>query len=634
MRNNAWRLPFGAEVGEGGTIFRVWAPAARSVEVALTTTAGHGYQPLGPTGEGVFSGLAAGVGPGSLYKFRLDGAAEYPDPYSRSQPQGVHGPSAVVDPGSYEWHDAGWRGPFPEGQVIYEVHVGTYTPNGTCDDLIDELPELARLGVTALQIMPLNEFSGRWNWGYDGVDLFAPSRNYGGPEGFKRLVDAAHQQGLGIILDVVYSHLGPEGNYLRNFAPDYFTDRYATPWGEALNFDGDNSRWVREYVVQNACYWLNEYHVDGLRLDATHAIFDSSRPHVLAELAERGRASLPPGRQVLFLAEDNRNEVGLIRDRESGGWGLDMIYADDFHHELIVLLTGQRDGYYVDYYGQPDNIAQTIKEGFLYQGERSPFFRAPRGTPTADEPAWQFLFCLQNHDQVGNRALGERLNQLVGRQQYLVAAALLLLVPETPLLFMGQEFAASSPFLYFTDHSPDLGRLVTEGRRREFHGFAAFADPEAARRMPDPQAEGTFLQSKLDLGERRRHGGVYRLHGDLLALRRRDPVLGYNERRDLQAAALSESVLALRFWRAEEQRLVLVNFSNPAQFRFSQDELLAELPEGQRYLIWSSADPRYGTAPTQAPLGLRLPDELRLPAWSVIVLGPEGALAPQGAPGR
>ena len=621
-----WRLPLGAEITPSGVVFRVWAPAARRVDVALFAPDGVEHCPLAPEGEGLYAGFVAGAGPGSLYKFRLDGGPEYPDPYSRFQPEGVHGPSQVVDPGAYEWHDADWRGLPPGGLVIYELHVGTYTPGGTCDDLIAELPELARLGATAVQIMPVAEFPGRRNWGYDGVDLFAPSRNYGGPAALKRLVDAAHRQGLGVILDVVYSHLGPEGNYLRAFSPDYFTDRYDTPWGEALNFDGARSRWVREFVIQNACYWLNEYHIDGLRLDATHAIFDGSPQHVLAELAERARRSLPPGRRALFIAEDNLNQAALIHPCSAGGLGLDVMYADDFHHELIVLLTGQRDGYYVDFEGRPKNLARAVKEGFIYQGEESTYTGTPRGVPTTDEPAWQFLFFLQNHDQVGNRAFGERLHHLIGRQEYLAAAALLLLVPETPLLFMGEEFAASSPFLYFTDHSGELGKLVTEGRRREFQRFAAFADPAAAARIPDPQAESTFRASVLDLAERRRHGGVYRLYRDLLALRRSDPILGRNDRFQLQAAALSERVLGLRFWHGEEQRLVLANLGEPAVFEFALDSLLAQVPPACRHLVWSSADPRYGTSPVKAPLGLQMPDLLRLPAWSVIVLGPQRAM--------
>ncbi|MDA8218876.1 MAG: malto-oligosyltrehalose trehalohydrolase, partial [Dehalococcoidales bacterium] len=499
MNETGWRLTMGAEVRPAGVYFRVWAPAARVVEVEIHGSAGPNYHRLdAETGE-VLAGLVPDVGAGTLYKYRLDEGQAYPDPYSRSQPEGVHAPSAVVDPTAYEWHDASWQGLSLQGLVLYQCHVGTYTPEGTFAALADQLPEIKKLGVNALQILPIAAFPGSRNWGYDGVDLYAPTANYGGPLEFKRFVDTAHGEGLGVVLDVVYNHLGPDGNYLRAYSPFYFTDRYHTPWGDALNYDGEHSHWVREYVVQNACYWLNEYHVDGLRLDATHAIFDKSPRHILRELSERARASLPPGRQVVLIAEHNGNDVRFLHPPEAGGYGLDLIYADDFHHEMRVILTGEREGYYVDYEGSADNVAKIIQEGFLYQGQLSAYMGRPRGTPTTDEPARQFLYCLQNHDQVGNRAFGERLNHMLGRNLYATASALLLLVPETPLIFMGQEFAASTPFLYFTDHNPELGKLVTIGRREEFKRFSAFSDPERREQIPDPQAEATFLRSKLDL---------------------------------------------------------------------------------------------------------------------------------------
>ena len=626
MTDSGWHLPMGAEVLPDGVSFRVWAPAARAVEVEIHGPDGVAAYPLaGPT-DGTFEGFVPGIGAGTLYKFRLDGGASYPDPYSRYQPQGVHGPSAVVDPAAYEWHDDGWQGLAPEGLVIYECHVGTYTPHGTFDALAEELPEIARVGVNAVQLMPVAEFPGRWNWGYDGVDLFAPTRAYGGPEGLKRLVDAAHRLGIGIILDVVYNHLGPDGNYLRAFSPTYFTDRYQTPWGEAFNYDGEGSWGMREYVVQNACYWLNEYHVDGLRLDATHAIFDSSPVHILRELATRARASLPPGRRVVLIAEDHNNDVRLIHPPEDGGYGMDIVYADDFHHEVRVTLTGEREGYYVDYVGGAERLAKAIKEGFLYQGEESAYFGRPRGTKTTQEPARQFLFFIQNHDQVGNRAFGDRLNHAVDSGHFAVASALLLLSPETPLIFMGQEFAASQPFLYFTDHEPGLGKLVTEGRRREFSRFSAFSDPNRRDQIPDPQAETTFRLSKLNLQERVRHGGAYRLYRDLLALRRRDPVFCRQDRENLRAAALAPNVLAIHRWHEQEHRLILANVGGAMAVAVEGEELLRDLPEDSRVLVWSSATPDYGTAPTAPPLGLRARDTLRLPAASVLILGPASAM--------
>lgn len=624
MERTAWHLPFGAEVGPGGVEFRVWAPAAQTVAVEIQAVSGPAYYPLRQQEDGFFAGLVPGIGAGTLYKYRLDGAASYPDPASRFQPEGVHGPSQVVDPRSYLWHDAGWRGLQAQGLVIYECHVGTYTPEGTFDALAAELPELKRLGVTAVQIMPVAEFPGTRNWGYDGVDLYAPTRNYGGPEGLKRLVDAAHAIGLGVILDVVYNHLGPDGNYLRAFSPYYFTDRYTTPWGEAINYDGEQSRWVREFIVQNACYWLNEYHLDGLRLDATHAIHDQSETHIVREISERVHASLPPERRVVLIAEDGTNNVRFLHPPEQDGYGMDVVYADDFHHEVRVLLTGEKEGYYVDYTGRAADIATALKQGFYYQGQPSLYAGRSRGTRVTDEPARQFLFFIQNHDQVGNRAFGDRLNHAVEPALYAAASSLQLLSPETPLLFMGQEFAASAPFLFFTDHNEELGRLVTAGRREEFKRFSAFSDPEQRERIPDPQTLETFRRSKLDLTERQKHAGVYRLYADLLALRHSDPVFRAQDRFNMHTAALAPRVVAMHGWQKQEHRLVVVNFGDTQTFRFDGERFLSDLPPEARYVMWTSASPRYGLPAAEPATGTWLSDELVVPAKTALVLGSSG----------
>lgn len=593
----------GAEWTPGeGVRFRVWAPAAHKVEVALYGRGGCRYRELSAEGDSLFAGIVREARPGTRYKFRLDGQQSYPDPYSRYQPDGVHGPSEVVDPGRYSWHDGAWTGISAAELIIYECHVGTYTPAGTFDALSGELGALRRLGITALELMPVAEFPGCHNWGYDGVDLYAPTRNYGGPDSLKRLVDAAHGVGLAVILDVVYNHLGPSGNYLRAFAPQYFTDRYTTPWGEALNYDGEDSRWVRQYVVQNACYWLNEFHVDGLRLDATHAIFDRSPHHILREIAEQARQSVAGERRVLIIAEDGNNDVAHIRSAAGGGRGLDAVWADDFHHALRAFLTGERDGYFVDYAGDLESVAKTVREGFLYQGQRSCYLGRPRGTPVTGEPAHRFVFCIQNHDQVGNRAFGDRLHHVIDQGRHLTAAALLVLVPETPLLFMGQEFAASAPFLYFTDHDPDLGRLVTAGRREEFRHFAAFSDPVLREQIPDPQAASTFQRSKLDLGERLEHAGVYRCYRDLLQIRRTDPVLSILDRRNLWAAALDEHVLAIHRWRDGDHRLLLANFGEGVPLPLSPQPSLPAIPAAAWQLLWSSAAPAYWDSPPAQPL--------------------------------
>jgi maltooligosyltrehalose trehalohydrolase len=472
-----------------------------------------------------------------------------------------------VDPEVFEWHDASWRGMGIQGAVIYELHVGTATPEGTFDSLVTQLPRLHSLGVTAIEPMPVVEFPGARNWGYDGVDPFAVSRAYGGPDALKRLVDAAHAHGIGVILDVVYNHLGPDGNYLRDFSPDYFTDRYQTPWGAAINYDGPHSEWVRKLVVDNARFWIDEYHADGLRLDATHAIFDRSPTHVLAELTQAVRASTPAEREIVLIAETSENDVRYLRPVEEGGFGLDAVWADDFHHSLRRYLAGDHEGYYANYEGTLEEVANCIRQGWLYEGQPTRSGKQePRGTRARDRPAWQFVYVLQNHDQVGNRAFGERLHHQIGLERFAAASALLLFLPFTPMLFMGEEFGASTPFQYFTDHNPELGRLVTEGRRREFRAFSAFADPAARERIPDPQAESTFGNSKLPLVEIGSPAAAWlqSLYARLIALRRTDPVLRDQARERTESRVLSRDVLAVRRWRGDQERLLLVNFGDDA----------------------------------------------------------------------
>ncbi|MBI3977499.1 MAG: malto-oligosyltrehalose trehalohydrolase [Chloroflexi bacterium] len=622
MTFDNWQLDMGAAVVPGeGVRFTVWAPNATRVDVEIETAGGPIHCPLAEEDGGIFAGLVPGLDAGALYRYRLDGSHAYPDPYSRCQPHGVHGPSVVVDPGTFGWSDADWHGLGREGLVIYECHVGTATPHGTFEGLAQELSELKRLGISAIEIMPVADFPGRRGWGYDGVDLFAPKAGYGGPLDLKLFVDEAHRHGLGVILDVVYNHLGPDGNYLAAYAREYFTDRYRTPWGDALNFDGPGSRWVRHFVVQNALYWIHEYHVDGLRVDATHAIFDAGPVHILAELTERVRASLPPGRRAVLIAEDNRNDVRFLLPVDAGGLGFDAVWADDFHHAIHAALTGERDGYYEDYRGTLDEVARAIAGGFLYQGEYSPHFGRLRGTPSGDRPASQFVFHLQSHDQVGNRAFGERLNHLVPLDTYRAVSALLLLVPETVMLFQGQEFAATSPFLYFTDHNPDLGRLVREGRRREFAGFAAFADPARREAIPDPQAPATFERSRLHLAERQHHAGVYRLYRDLLGLRRTDPVLAAQDRRSLIAAAVTPAVLALRRRLGDDDRLLLVNLGEAIRLSPAQHSALTGT--GGRQIRWHSNAAAYRAANESAgePAIGALPEEgIDLPARCAVLI--------------
>lgn len=625
-------VPIGAEPRAGGVRFRVWAPAARRVEVVLFDGDRPGAShPLARATGGYHEALVAGAGPGTRYMYRVDGGDPRPDPASRSQPAGVHGPSEVVDPRAYAWGDAGWQGVAREDLVIYELHVGTASAAGTFDGLIGRLDHIRELGATAVELMPVADFPGERNWGYDGVSLFAPARAYGGPEGLRRLVDAAHARGLAVILDVVYNHLGPDGNYLRVFSRSYFTDRHSTPWGDALNFDGPDSAAVREFFLSNALHWAHEYHMDGLRLDATHAILDDSPTHIVAEIAARVRESLPAGRHFVLIAENEENDPNLVRRPEhrmedqgpttndrrevgrhesaaaaagapsslvpglsSGGWGLDGVWADDFHHEVRVALTGERDGYYEDYSGSAADLAATLRQGWFYTGQPSPHLERPRGAPADDVPPPAFVHCIQNHDQVGNRALGDRLSHAVGLDAYRAASALLLLSPYTPLIWMGQEWAASTPFLFFTDHNPELGRLVTEGRRKEFATFAAFTHQE----VPDPQAEDTFRRSKLRWDERDtgEHAGVLRLYRDLLDLRKRLPALRARDRGTFDALPVGDAAVALR--RTAPGRcdgvLVLVNLRGRLELSLGAQPITAAPPGCAWDVALSSEGERYG----------------------------------------
>jgi maltooligosyltrehalose trehalohydrolase len=512
-------LPYGGR----GVRFRVWAPAARELTLVLHSGRAAGALVMGRDHRGVFDRIVDAAAPGDLYSYRIDGGDPRPDPASRFQPQGVHGPSQVVAPDAFPWHDDGWRGRSPGDLVIYELHVGTFSPPGTFAGATERLVTLRDLGITAVELMPLADFAGARNWGYDGVSLFAPSRAYGSPDDLRRLVDEAHRLGLCVIVDAVYNHLGPEGQYLTQFNPGYMTDRHETPWGRAVNLDGPGCGKVREFILANAVHWVREYHVDGLRLDATHAIVDDSPVHIVQDIADATRRAA--GRHILVHAEDERNLSAIVGDRARGGWGLDGVWADDYHHVLQRMLGGDAQGYYADFEGDARELARTLNQGWLFTGQRSRRTGKPRGTDASAIPMRRFVICLQNHDQIGNRAMGDRLHHSVAPETWRAASTLLLTSPMTPLLFMGQEWAASTPFLYFTDLEPDLGRLVTEGRRREFADFPGFSDPAARERIPDPQAPSTFEASRLRWEEREQpaHARVLALYRTLLALRLEHP---------------------------------------------------------------------------------------------------------------
>lgn len=500
-------------------MFRVWAPACRSVDVVVD---GRRPAPMQRLDDGVWEAALGGIGAGSRYRYRLDGERYRPDPVSRWQPEGVHGPSAIVDPARFDWSDDRFPGHTAADLVIYELHVGAYTSAGTFEAIVPQLPALAELGVTAIELMPVAEFPGSRNWGYDGVYLFAPQSTYGGPRGLRRLVDACHAIGLSVILDVVYNHFGPEGNYLAEFGP-YFTGRYSTPWGPAVNFDGPDSEAVRRHFVENARYWVREFHVDGLRLDAIHAIHDGSAVHVLTEVAEgaRDEARLLE-RPVHVIAESHDNDRRLVLPTADGGLGLDAVWSDDFHHALHARLTGERAGYYADF-DDARCLARAIAEGFAYQGEASDYWGRVRGTPSADLPAEAFVISTQNHDQVGNRAAGDRLNTIVPFGAVKVGAGLMLLAPAVPLLFMGEEYGETAPFQFFTSFlDRRLAEAVRRGRAAEFARFGWHRDPT------DPGAPATFLRSRLNhsLAHAPRHRELREYYRQWLALRRAHPALG------------------------------------------------------------------------------------------------------------
>ncbi|MDI1292708.1 MAG: malto-oligosyltrehalose trehalohydrolase [Methylobacter sp.] len=516
-------MPFGACLLPDGRIrFRLWAPAVRQVELILENNTGKEISlAMHPLADGWFQleTLPQLAAPGTLYHYRLDGGLIVPDPASRANPQDVHGPSQIVDATAFIWQDDNWQGrPWHEA-VIYELHLGTFTDEGTFSAAIPRLDYLVELGITAIELMPVADFPGTRNWGYDGALLFAPDSSYGTPNDLKALVQAAHARGLMVLLDVVYNHFGPEGNYLHAYAPQFFNERHHTPWGAAINFDGNDSRIVRNFFIHNALYWLEEYHFDGLRLDAVHAIVDDSRPDIVEELAAKVQAGPGQSRQVHLILENDANTTGYLQQGTiAAQWN------DDSHHALHLLLTGERDGYYADYTDRPiRHLARCLAEGFAFQGEPSPFREGRlRGEPSGHLPPGAFINFIQTHDQIGNRAYGERIAMLTPQKPLQVALAVLLLAPSPPLLFMGEEFAAATPFQFFCDFQGELADAVTEGRRREFAGFRKFSDPAARAAIPDPNDPATFVRCKLnwDCLDEPQHKVWLEYYRSLLALRR------------------------------------------------------------------------------------------------------------------
>ncbi len=545
-------------LGDGRCEFTVWAPAHEEVALQLVSPA-HRLLPMQKDEWGYFRVVAEDIEPGTLYFYKLSGEEERPDPASHSQPKDVHGPSEVVAHSNMTWTDAGWSGIPLEEMIIYELHVGTFTPEGTFESIIPRLGELYKFGVNAIELMPIGQFPGNRNWGYDGVFPYAAQNSYGGPQGLKKLVDAAHQQGISIILDVIYNHFGPEGNCMSDYGP-YFTASYKTAWGNAINFDNAYSYGVRNYFLENALYWFENFHIDALRLDASDHIFDIGVKHFLQELAENVDAlSKKQGRKLYLTAENDLSDPKVIRPIESGGYGIDAQWNDAFHHCLHTLLTGEKAGYYEDY-GTCQQMAKALKESFVYSGQYSPFRKKFHGSDSSAIPGHQFVVFTQNHDQIGNRVLGERLSHLVSFESLKLAAGVLLLSPNIPLIFMGEEYAEDSPFLYFVSHTdPDLVTVVREGRKKDFAEFHVKGE------FVDPFSPETFNKCQLNWEKRQegKHKVILQLYQYLIQLRRTIPALKKLDKQNLEACVIEEDkLLFLHRWNQNSQIFCVMNFNN------------------------------------------------------------------------
>lgn len=628
------RYPIGAElVRENLTHFRVWAPKAKRVDVVLESSpeedAARTFHPLEAETGGYFSG-AIDAGAGAFYRFRINEAKNFhPDPTSRFQPQGPHRSSCVIDPTRFHWSDQQWKGLRLPGQIIYEMHIGTFTPEGTWNAASKQLKELARIGITVIEMMPIADFPGEFGWGYDGVDLFAPCRLYGMPDDLRAFVNEAHSLGLGVILDVVYNHLGPEGNYLGVFSDDYFTDRHENDWGASINFDGPNSEPVREFFITNACYWIDEFHFDGFRFDATQSIVDSSKEYIVGAIGRAARARAGD-RSLILVAENEPQATKLVRPTSEGGDDLDGLWNDDLHHSAIVALTGEHEAYYSDYRGTPQEFISAAKYGYLFQGQ--PYFwqEAPRGMPAYGIRPAAFVGFVENHDQVANSVGGERARFLTSAGRYRAMTALLLLGPWTPMLFQGQEFGASSPFLYFADVSGDLRNTVRIGRQEFLAQFPSMASVAVQEKLPDPTDSETFYRCKLDFAERGKNTELYDLFCDLIKLRRQEARFREQRSHGLDGAVLGPSSFVLRYFGDDgDDRILVVNLSERLPLVPAAEPLLAP-PFGFRWeTLWTSDAARYGGP---GPIQVTSDEHWLLPTEAAVVLRPVRETNPRKQP--
>jgi maltooligosyltrehalose trehalohydrolase len=628
------RYPIGAElIGANETHFRVWAPKATHVDVVLEESAAKNahrtFHPLRREEGGYFSGSAEARA-GDCYRFRVNNAEHFhPDPASRFQPDGPHGSSRIVDPTTFRWSDAEWPGKQLKGQIIYELHVGTFTEEGTWRAAVEQLPELARIGITVIEVMPIADFPGKFGWGYDGVDLFAPTHLYGAPDDLRSFVDHAHSLGMGVILDVVYNHFGPDGNYLAVYSNDYLTRDKENDWGDSINFDGPKSGPVREFFITNGRYWIEEFHFDGFRFDATQSILDNSDEYIVGAIGRAARKAAG-ARSIILVAENERQEANLIRPHSEGGDDLDAVWNDDFHHSAVVALSGRREAYYTDYLGSPQEFISAAKYGYLFQGQPYVWQEAPRGTPTFGAPPEAFVAFIENHDQVANTVIGERLRFQTSPGRYRAMTALLLLGPWTPLLFQGQEFGASAPFTFFTDTGDGpMREAIRKGRFQFLAQFPSLAADEVQKRLPVPSDPGVFANSKLDFAEREKNKHFYDMHVELLRLRREDSRFREQKPDGVDGAVLGPKSFVLRYFSdgSADDRLLVVNFGERQTLAPIPEPLLAP-PLGLEWeTLWSSESIRYGglgmtTVATQ--------DSWTLPAEAAVAL----RLVPEKAPRR
>jgi maltooligosyltrehalose trehalohydrolase len=624
------KMPIGAEPAarSAGTHFRVWVSDRKTVEVVFEGD--RPAVPLTAEGGGYFSALVSDVAPGVRYKFRVDGNGPFPDPASRFQPNGPHHFSAVVDPDAFVWTDSQWPGVSLEGQVVYELHVGTFTKEGTWNSAAEKLGYLRDLGVTLIEVMPVADFPGKFGWGYDGVQPYAPAAIYGTPDDMRRFVDRAHSLNLGVVLDVVYNHIGPDGNYFKEFSSEYFSRKHTTDWGQGLNFDGAQSGPVREYFRENAAYWIREFHLDGLRLDATQDIHDESDPHIISEISQASRKAAG-SRSILLIGENEAQQTDLIKPVSEGGSGLDALWNDDFHHSASVALTAKADAYYTDYRGTAQEFVSAMKYGYLFQGQWYRWQGKRRGTPTFGTPRPAMVTFIQNHDQVANSARGQRVHELTSPGKYKAVTTLTLLGPGTPMLLQGQEFAASTPFLFFADHKPELAKLVQEGRIEFLKQWRSLKLPDMATCFAEPGDISTFERCKLNFDEIKTHQHIFALHCDLLRLRRQDPVISKQGADGLDGAVLSEYCFVIRYFSSahDRDRLLLVNLGADLPFNPAPEPLLAPPPGTQWEKLWSSDDPQYGgcgTPPLDTEQNWIIPGEV------AVVLHPVPGGPKQNAP--